>query len=123
HVDGGLDAGPRLRRRLVPTPLRIANPVWLDDPQFDIACHITKHEASGPISEPELQRIIAELMARRLDRAHPLWHIEMIDGLEDGRMALVWRLHHSMADGTTSMRLGGSLLWCEDPDQAQCEAS
>jgi diacylglycerol O-acyltransferase / wax synthase len=123
HVDGGLDATPRLRRRLVPTPLRIANPVWLDDPHFDIGRHITKYQASGPITASELQSIIAELMARPLDRAHPLWHIEMIDGLENGGMALVWRVHHSMADGTASMRLGRSLLWCEDPDQCPCEPS
>lgn len=111
-----LDAAPRLRRRLVPTPLGVARPVWLDDPEFDIARHVTRFETAAAVGRPELQRIVGELMTRRLERSHPLWHMDVIEHLDDGSMALVWRIHHCMADGATSLRMGASILWSEDPD-------
>ncbi len=44
-------------------------------------------------------------MAERLDHSHPLWCIDFAGPLDDGRMALVIRIHHCMADGVTALRL------------------
>jgi diacylglycerol O-acyltransferase len=115
-IQARLGGAPRLRRHLVETPLRVARPVWLDDPQFDIARHVTRVDTSGPVSRFELERIVGELMTQRLDRAHPLWHIDVVEELDDGSMALVWRMHHCLADGAMSMRIGSSVLWSDDPD-------
>jgi WS/DGAT/MGAT family acyltransferase len=90
--------------------------VWLDDAQFEIARHVTHIDTSRLLNRFELEQLVGELMTHRLDRAHPLWHLDVIDGLDDGSMALVWRIHHCLADGTTSIRLGSSMLWSEDPD-------
>jgi diacylglycerol O-acyltransferase len=114
HIDARLDAAPRLRQRLVATPLRVANPVRLDDPAFDVARHVTQVQTDGPVSRSGLEEIVGRLMAQRLDRAHPLWRIDVVE-LDDESMALVWRVHHCMADGTTCVRLGSAVLWREDP--------
>src|SRR5437588_4773853 len=90
-TEARLDAAPRLRQRLVETPLRLARPVWLDDPGFDIARHVTRVETAGPPCRRELERIVGELMTRRLDRSRPLWHLDVIEDLDEDSMALVWR--------------------------------
>lgn len=123
HVNARLDAAPRLRQRLVGTPLRVANPVWLDDPGFDIARHVTRVETGGPVSRGGLEQIVARLMTDRLDRSHPLWHLNVVEPLEDDLMALIWRIHHCLADGATCVRLGSAVLWSEDPDQVSSPSS
>jgi diacylglycerol O-acyltransferase / wax synthase len=109
-----LDAAPRLRQRLVSTPLRLARPAWADDPDFDINRQVTAVPADGPVSRAGLEHIVADLMARRLDRSRPLWHLDVVEELTDGAMALIWRLHHCMADGSTAMALASAVLWSPD---------
>jgi len=116
HIAARLGAAPRLRQRLVLTPLRVARPVWLDDPQFDVARHVTRIETTTPVSPDELELIVGRVMTQQLDRTHPLWHLDVIEQLDDGSMALIWRLHHCLADGNTTIRLGASVLWSEQPD-------
>jgi diacylglycerol O-acyltransferase / wax synthase len=109
-----LDSAPRLRQRLVSTPLRIARPAWADDPEFDITRQVTAVRADGPVSRSRLEHIVADLMARRLDRSRPLWHLDVVEELTDGAMALIWRLHHCMADGDTAIALASAVLWSPD---------
>jgi WS/DGAT/MGAT family acyltransferase len=106
-----------LRQRVVRTPLRVANPVWMDDPHFDIARHVKRVQTDGPVGREELREIVGRLMCQCLDREHPLWRLDVVEQLEDDTMALVWRIHHAMADGTACMRLGSAVLWSSDPDQ------
>lgn len=117
HISSRLEAAPRLRKHVVSTPLRVARPVWLDDPQFDIARHVQPVEC-GAVSRGGLEQIVAQLMCERLDPSHPLWRLDVVERLEDGAMALIWRIHHALADGTTCLRLGSAMLWSEDPDEA-----
>jgi diacylglycerol O-acyltransferase len=75
HVSARLHRAPRARRRIAPTPLRLAPPVWVDDADFDISAHVS----ARPMSDAErLEHVAAELMARRLDQARPLWHMELV---------------------------------------------
>ncbi len=115
-----LDGAPRLRQRLVRTPLHVASPAWLDDPGFDIAQHVTAVQTDGPVNRDGLERITARLMAQRLDRSRPLWHIGVVEELDDGGMALIWRIHHCMADGGVAMKIGSAVLW---PPAAQAPQS
>jgi diacylglycerol O-acyltransferase / wax synthase len=114
-VAARLAAAPELRRRLAPTPLRLAAPVWVDDQDFDIERHVRPVPQAGPVGEQRLREIVADSMRERLDRAHPLWSLEVVEGLEDGGLALIWKLHHAMADGTASMRIGRDVLWDTEP--------
>ena len=111
---------PRLRQRLVPTPLGVAGPVWIDDPRFHVANHVLPLAGSKPVDAQELPDLVAMLMRARLDRSRPLWSLHVAE-LTDGGAALVWRIHHCMADGTASLRLGAQLLW--DSEQDTTEAS
>lgn len=112
---------PRLRQRLVPTPLRMAAPVWADDPRFDIANHVLPL-GDRPIEAQRLPELVAMLMRGRLDRSRPLWSLHVAE-LEDGGAALVWRIHHCMADGTAALRLGAQLLWDAEPNSPQAIAA
>jgi diacylglycerol O-acyltransferase / wax synthase len=111
HMASRLDAAIRLRQRVVPTPLRVADPVWLDDPTFDINRHVTAVDDPAIEGRAGLEEVVGRLMCERLDRSRPLWHLAVIPRLDEDSMALVWRLHHCLADGTTCMRLGDALLW------------
>jgi diacylglycerol O-acyltransferase / wax synthase len=118
HIEARLDAAPRLRRRLVRAPLNIGAPVWIDDAGFDIARHVRSVDETAPVGPARLREIVSGLMAQRLDRDHPLWRIDVVDPMSDGSMALVWRIHHCLADGTTAVRLAGDLLWSDASEEA-----
>jgi diacylglycerol O-acyltransferase / wax synthase len=105
HVSARLDAAPRLRQRLAP------GPAWVDDPDFDLTRHVRRVPTRGPVDETGLRQIVAERMCERLDRAHPLWSLDLVEDLDGGASALVWKLHHCLADGTASLRLGAAVLW------------
>ena len=112
HLAARLDRAPQLRWRLRTGRRRRVE--WTDDPTFDIRHHVRARRAQDPISADELERTCARMMQERLDRSKPLWGIDVLDPLEGGGTALVWSLHHSLADGAMAMRLAREVLWDED---------
>lgn len=105
EIESRLHLVPKLRRRVRFTSLGLAPPVWVDDPTFDIAHHVRTATLPSPGSEASLRELCAGLMATPLPRDRPLWEIWLIDGLEDGRVAMMEKLHHSMADGLAGVEL------------------
>ncbi len=101
---------PKLRQRACPGLLGQAPPAWLDYPDFDIAEHVRVWQLTPRATEEELRHLCAELMSVPLDRARPLWDLTFVEGLDDGRVALIERLHHSMADGLAAAELATVLL-------------
>jgi WS/DGAT/MGAT family acyltransferase len=97
-------------------PLRLARPTWVDYPGFDIREHVRRYETAGTVGRTDLWRIAGELMAQRLDHQRPLWRMDLVGPLEGGGSAVVWRIHHCMADGVTATRLGGQILWDTEPE-------
>jgi diacylglycerol O-acyltransferase / wax synthase len=118
HVGGRLSRAPRLAQRLAATPLGLANPVWVDDPEFDVASHVRRVETDGAVDRGGLLQIAAGLMEERLDRSRPLWTVDLVERVADGRAALIWRVHHCLADGLTAFRLGSIAIWDTDPQVA-----
>src|SRR5262245_15578623 len=108
-----LSLAPGCRRRVVITPYRLDAPVWVDDPDFDVRRHVRKVPVTGPVGAGELREIVAGIMAERLPRDRPLWAIDVVEPLEDGARAVIWRIHHAMADGQAAMAIGSALLWSE----------
>ncbi len=90
---------PRYRQKVRTAPAGVGRPVWIDDPHFRIDYHV-RHVAL-PRGDPttELRRLVGRLMSQQLDRHKPLWENWMVEGLADGRWALVTKVHHSMVDG------------------------
>jgi diacylglycerol O-acyltransferase / wax synthase len=99
----GLSAFPRLRQRLASDAA-----AWVDDPGFAIDRHVV---ARGPADDAGLRRLVGEAMTQPLDREHPLWAMDVISPLAGARTALVWRIHHAIADGMTAMRMARGLLF------------
>ncbi len=108
EVGRRLGGVPRLRQRLVPAPLGLAPPALVEDEDFRIERHV--REAGEATGEGRLRAELARLMAEPLDRERPLWAIDVI-ALDGPRTALVWRIHHAIADGTVAMRMATALLF------------
>jgi WS/DGAT/MGAT family acyltransferase len=117
RVDARLAALPRLRQRLLETPLGIHRPVWVDDERFDIARHVDAVELGAPHDEAALLRLVERTLMERLDRDRPLWHLRFVTGLADGRVALIERAHHAIADGLSGLDLTFVVL-DTDPEAA-----
>lgn len=106
---------PRLapfRRRLAAVPFGLDHPVWVDDPDFDVRSHVRRVRAPAPGSERVLAELVARIAAQPLDRTRPLWELCVVEGLAEGRIALVFKLHHAIADGVSATQL---LLGLLDP--------
>ena len=102
-----IPAVPSLTWRLGADPQR---PVWVAVPDFDPAPHVVADPAAPPLPRSDLREEVARLFVARLPRDRPLWRIDVIP-LQDGAAALVWRIHHALADGSTAMRYARELLW------------
>ncbi|HTF33871.1 MAG TPA: wax ester/triacylglycerol synthase family O-acyltransferase [Myxococcota bacterium] len=104
---------PRLapfRRRLVAVPFGLDHPVWIDDPDLNVRSHIYRIGAPAPGSERILADLVAQIAAQPLDRTRPLWELWVVEGLAEGRVALVLKLHHAVADGVSATQLLLQLL-------------
>jgi WS/DGAT/MGAT family acyltransferase len=98
-IDAKLDLIPRYRQVAVPPPYNLGYPTWEFDPNFDIKRHIFRVRLDPPGGEPELEALAGRLLSQVLDRGKPLWEMHVVEGLEDGRGALIVRIHHALADG------------------------
>jgi diacylglycerol O-acyltransferase len=92
---------PRYRQRIRFIPGHIANPVWADDEDFDLAYHVRRSALPLPGSVEQLRELVARIMSRRLDRARPLWETYLVEGLEGGRYAVLSKSHQALVDGST----------------------
>ena len=99
----------RLRQRVVEPP-GFAAPRWEDDPMFDLDFHVRHIALPGPGTERQLLDFAALVSVDQFDRARPLWQFFVVDGLADGRGAMVQKLHHTIADGEASVRMSANFL-------------
>lgn len=106
--------GPFLRR-LVEVPFGLDRPVWVDAPLLDLDCHIHRVGVPRPGGQRELGALVGDLFAYKLERDRPLWEIWFIDGLEDGNVGLLVKVHHALVDGARGARLY-ELLFDLTPD-------
>jgi WS/DGAT/MGAT family acyltransferase len=93
------------RRRVVKVPFRLGHPWWIDDPVIDPDYHVRRATVSPPGGRRELDEVISLIASIGLERDRPLWQIWRVDGLSDGRLAYVTKIHHSLADGLAAGQL------------------
>lgn len=96
---------PPLRWRLVTAPLHFGGYGWVEDVSVDVSAHLHSARLDAPGDRAALDEFCGRLMGERLDRSRPLWELWVVDGLADGRIAHVWKQHHALADGLSSVRL------------------
>lgn len=106
RIASRLPAAPELRYRLAGPPDR---PVWVPDSELDLEQHVVD-APGGPYDHAGLCALVAERFAQHLDRTRPLWAIDVAP-LADGGTALLWRVHHALADGATMTRLSHTVLY------------
>jgi diacylglycerol O-acyltransferase len=105
-----LHLAPPFRRRLVNIPFELHHPLWIEDPDFDLDWHVRHIAVPPPGTREQLETLAAHLMSIPLDRNRPLWEAWVIEGLEDGNVAVVTKVHHSAIDGASGEEMLVSLL-------------
>ena len=109
-----IDRAPPLSWRLGGTP---ESPAWVPWEGFDVSRRVRPLDAEAPLTNDRIPEVVARLFAQRLDRERPLWQIHHAS-TADGGAVLIWRIHHSLADGTACLRFARELLWDEEPPPA-----
>ena len=111
HLAARLELAQRYRQKLAGVPLGLHEPMWVDDPDFDAADHLLHAEGE------DLDALVDAIFSTPLPRDRPLWQMWIADGLPDGRIAMIGKMHHCMVDGAAVVELGNLILDAE-PDAA-----
>jgi diacylglycerol O-acyltransferase / wax synthase len=104
HISGRLGRAPRYRQKLANVPLGLDDPVWFDDPQFDIARHVRRARST------DFGQLVDEIMSAPLDHDRALWELWVAEELDDGQIGVVGKAHHCLVDGLAAVELMGLLL-------------
>jgi diacylglycerol O-acyltransferase len=106
---------PRYRQKLAHTAIDSGRPVWVDDPNFNPEYHVRHTALPGPGDWGQLRELTARVFSQALDRSKPLWEMWLIEGLNDGRFALISKNHHALIDGIAGIDLA-TVLFDLSPD-------
>jgi WS/DGAT/MGAT family acyltransferase len=101
---------PPFRRRVLNIPFGLHHPIWIEDPDFDLDYHVRRASLPSPGSVKELGEFTADIVGRPLDLTRPLWELYMVEGLEDGMIAMVTKTHHAAIDGVSGAELMANFL-------------
>jgi WS/DGAT/MGAT family acyltransferase len=101
---------PPFRWRLVEVPFGLDHPYWIEDPDFDLDFHVRESAVPPPGDDRRVAETVARIFARPLDRSRPLWELYLIQGLADGRVAMLTKVHHSVVDGVSGSEILSVLL-------------
>ncbi|MFW0792241.1 wax ester/triacylglycerol synthase family O-acyltransferase [Gordonia sp. CPCC 205515] len=115
-VENRLQLAPNYRKVVREVTLGLARPVWVDDPDFDINFHIRRSGLPRPGDIGQLQDLIARVMSRPLDRTRPLWEMYLIEGLPDGKLAILTKTHRCLVDGAGALEIS-EVICDESPEQ------
>jgi len=106
---------PHFRWKLHEIPLGLDLPYWVEDENFSYSHHFKRIAVPSPGDREALAEVAAHLYAKHLDRSKPLWEIWFIEGLADGKFAILQKLHHCVMDGQGASKLG-EILCDLEPD-------
>jgi diacylglycerol O-acyltransferase len=113
HLEHSTRQFPRLRQRVVRSPIGVAPPRWELDPAFDLDYHLRTVGIPGSDPAADLVNLLemAEPVATEgFDAARPPWRITFVEGLAGGRAGLIAKLHHALTDGVGAVRLAMSIF-------------
>ncbi|TLG10805.1 wax ester/triacylglycerol synthase family O-acyltransferase [Nocardia cyriacigeorgica] len=96
---------PHMRRKVHEVPFNLDHPVWVDDPNFDLDYHIRRVGLPKPAGRAELADLIGDIASRPMDRDRPLWEMSVVEGLDDGKIAVIAKYHHAAVDGITGTNM------------------
>lgn len=116
-VENRLQRAPRYRQVVREVTLGLARPVWVDDRDFDINFHIRRSGLPRPGGPADLAELVSRVMSRPLDRTRPLWEMYLIEGLADGRLAILTKSHRCLIDGPENPEI--SEVICDATDEPE----
>jgi diacylglycerol O-acyltransferase / wax synthase len=100
---------PPFRRRVHVPTLRLSHPSWVDT-EVDVDDHLEVVDCPAPGDDAALCEVVGEFAGVQLDRSKPLWKILLVQGLADGRVAIVVKVHHCAVDGPAAANVLGALF-------------
>jgi diacylglycerol O-acyltransferase len=103
HIASRLHLVPRFRQKLRGVPLGQGRPVWVDDPHLNLDYHVRQTALPVPGSDEQLRNLAARIFSQQLDRSKPLWELWLVEGMEDGRFAVIGKSHHALVDGVSGV--------------------
>lgn len=115
HIRSRVHHLPRLRQRLAFPPLGLGTPFWVDYPEFDLNDHLNRVTLPAPGDDAAFHDLVGEVLSPPLDRSRPLWQLVLVEGLEGGRFAIIYKTHHALADGFSAVDIG-KLLFDPEPN-------
>ena len=115
HTEERLHLVPRYRQKLAFVPYGQGRPKWVDDPHFNLSYHVRHTALPRPGTDKELKRLAGRLFAQELDRQKPLWELWLVEGLDNGRFAVVSKAHHALVDGISGVDIT-SVLFDASPE-------
>ncbi|MHB1912959.1 MAG: wax ester/triacylglycerol synthase domain-containing protein, partial [Acidimicrobiales bacterium] len=104
-IEARLPRIPMFTRRLVQVPFRLHHPVLVEDPDFDMDFHVRRMAAPAPGSLRELCEMAGDFVSRPLDRKRPMWQMWVVEGLQEGRIGILAKVHHCLIDGVTGAEM------------------
>jgi diacylglycerol O-acyltransferase len=110
HIAGRLHLLAPFRRKLMSVPFNLDHPVWVETDDFDLDYHVRRVGLPSPGTEEQLAELAADIASRQLDRSKPLWEMWVVEGLENGHVAIVGKMHHSTVDGVSGANMMVHLL-------------
>ncbi len=91
---------------------------WVPDDEFDLDYHVRRSALPTPGDERELGILVSRLHSHQMDFHRPLWEVHIIEGLSGNRFALYAKVHHSLVDGYTAMKLLAQSMSTDPQDMA-----
>lgn len=121
-VEARLHLAPQARWRLAPMPLGLEAPVFVDDEEFDLDRHLRRATVGPPGGAAELASAVGRIAGTKLPHDRPLWEMWLVDGLADGQVAIVTKMHHALIDGVSGADL--STAWLDlSPEPSAIKAT
>jgi diacylglycerol O-acyltransferase / wax synthase len=110
HIESRLPLVPRYRQKLAFPRFEMGRPFWVDDPSFNLDYHVRHTALPSPGSIEQLRGLLGRIFSQRLDRSKPLWEVWLVQGLADGRFALISKTHHALVDGISGVDISTVLF-------------
>ncbi len=104
-IRGRLHSLDPFRYQLVDVPLKLHHPMWRENCEVDLDYHVRPYRVDGPGGRRQLDEAVGRIASTPLDRGKPLWEMYFIEGLANGRIAVLGKIHHALADGVASANL------------------
>src|SRR4051812_18707285 len=135
-LESRLHLVPRYRQKLAFPRFEMGRPIWIDDPNFNVEYHVRHTALPAPGSEEQLRQLAGRIFSQRLDRSKPLWELWLVQGLSEGRFALISKTHHALVDGVSGVDISTVLFdlspvpddsdgagdgWTPQPEPSQAE--